>query len=400
MNCQTPTIQLPLPHKYAPASVLLLCLSFLAGCAAPPKTARPSVQNPSQADPSSNEQRTRPTESAAISGKREAPATQAGPIMAFEKKIHDFGEIGPQTKNTCEFRFRNAGTGVLKVNERIDSSCGCTVPVLSKTEYAPGEAGAIQVTYVASVSGGLSTKSLLVHSNDPNNGGVVSLTIKATVVERVACEPKQLDLKLKGPGAGCPPIKVWSLDHRSFAVTRILSSGGSITAHFDPTVQATEFTFEPTLDPGQLQRYPVGSLLLTLTHPECPEVRIGYQILPEFQFSPPALMLLDAEPNRPVVQEVWLTNNYGDDFEIAAWTSTANLVTVVEKEKVVSEDQKTVRCRLRLSVKPPAPSGTQRAFADLLSLRLTNGRALQLPCHIFYGGSRVPLTNVVKVRQR
>jgi hypothetical protein len=324
----------------------------------------------------------------------ETSATDGGPILTFEKNVHDFGEIGPQTRNTCEFRFKNTGTGPLKVQEKIDSTCGCTAPVLSKTEYAPGEEGVIQVTYVAGASRGPAAKNLIVHSNDQRNGGVVSLTIKATVVDRVAFEPRQLDLKLKGPDAGCPPITVRSLDNKSFAVTRILSNGGSVTADFDPLLQATEFTFRPTLDPGQLQKYPTGSLLLTLTHPECQEVRIGYQVLPEFQFSPPSLMLFNAEPNRPLLREVCLSNNYGEDFEIASCASTANLVTVVAREKVVSADKKNSYYRLQLSVQAPALSGPRRAFTDLLAIRLANGATVQLPCHILYSGSRVPLTNV------
>lgn len=319
--------------------------------------------------------------------------------MTFEKKIHDFGEVGPQSKHTCEFRFRNAGTGVLKVRKEIDSTCGCTVPVLSKTEYVPGEEGTIQVTYVAGAPGDKATKSFLVYSNDTSQGGAVRLTIQATVTERVAYEPRQLILPFKGPDARCPPVTVRSLDHQSFSVTRILSSGGTLTADCDPSLQATEFTFRPTLDSRQLQKHPTGTLLLTLTHPECEEIHIGYQILPEFELSPPSLMLFNVEPNRPVLRDVWLSNNYGEDFEIASCTSTANLMEVVDKEKTVSEDRRTFRYRLRLSLKPPSLSGTQRVFGDALAIHLTNGSTLQLPCRIVYGGSRVPLVNV-RVRQR
>ena len=332
-------------------------------------------------------------------GPREPLAPGGEPIITFGKNIHDFGEIGPLSKNVCEFRFKNTGTGLLKVREKIDSTCGCTVAALSKTEYAPGQEGVIQVTYSASDFIGSTIKSLTVCSNDKDNGGKVSLTIKATVVERVAHEPKQLDLRLKGPDAGCPPITVRSLDHRSFAVTRILSSGGSITADFDPSLQATEFTFRPTLDAEQLQKYPTGSLLLALTHPECPEVRIPYRTVPEFEFNPSYIILFSAEPNRPLVRDVWLSNSYAEEFEVASCVSAANMVTVLEKEKVISEDEKSVRYRLRLSIKPPALSGAQKGFDDMLAIRLTNGRTLQLPCRVFYRGPGVPVTDM-RIRNR
>lgn len=380
MKCRKPEIQVSWARPYALAPTILSCLFLAAGCATAPSH--------------------RPTDTAAsVATPSQTGSPTTGPIMTFEKKIHDFGEVGPQSKHTCEFRFKNTGTGVLKVKKEIDSTCGCTVPVLSKTQYAPGDEGVIHVTYVASTPGGPATKSFLVYSNDKSQGGAVRLTIRATIVERVAYEPRQLILRLKGPDTGCPPITVRSLDHKSFAVTRILSSGGTLTADCDPSLQATEFTFRPALDLQQLQKYPTGTLLLTLTHPECEEVRLGYQILPEFEFRPPSIMLLNVEPNRPVVREVWLANNYGEDFEIASCTSTARLVEVIEKEKVISENPKSFRYRLRLSLTPPPLSGAQRAFGDTLTIRLTDGNTLPLPCRIFSSGSRVPLTNV-RVRPR
>jgi hypothetical protein len=234
-------------------------------------------------------------------------------------------------------------------------------------------------------------KSIVVRSNDKNNGGQVHLSITAMIVERVAYEPRRLSLRLKGPNGGCPPVTIRSLDQRSFSVTRIISSGGGITADFDPALKGTEFTFQPTLDRARLEKYPAGSLILTLTHPECKVVRILYQALPEFQFSPPALTLFNAEPNRPVLRDVWLSSNYGEDFEIASCASRMNVTEVVQKEKVVSADKASCRYRLRLSIKPPAPLRTQRALGDTLAIHLTNGKTLDLPCHVFYGTARSAL---------
>jgi hypothetical protein len=318
--------------------------------------------------------------------------------MTVEKTVHDFGDVGPLSRNVCEFRFKNTGTGTLKINEKIDSTCGCTVPALSKTEYAPGEEGAIQVTYSVNASAGPAVRMTTVHSNDKSHGGKINLTIKAKVVERVAYEPRQLNLRLKGQDAGCPPITLRSLDNRVFSITQITSTGNAITVQVDPSVQATTFTLHPTLDADKLQRYPMGALILTLTHPECRQVRIDYHALPEFQFSPPSITVFGAEPNRPVPKETWLSNNYGEDFEIASSASKENLIELVGKDKVVSEDKKSIRYHLRLSVKPPAPSGTQKAFADILTIRLTNGNTLQLPCRVFYAAPRVPSTEA-KSRQ-
>lgn len=390
-------------HPFVPgrcilSAVILLCLLLLFGCSAPPKAASQPAATPPAEQTSSNLQQTQPPEPVASPGPAQTPATEGEPIMTVEKTIHDFGDVGPLSRNVCEFRFKNTGTGTLKINQKIDSTCGCTVPALSKTEYAPGEEGAIQVTYSASALAGPSAKMVTVHSNDKSHGGKINLTIKAKVVERVAYEPRRLDLRLKGQDAGCPPITLRSLDNRAFSITQITSTGNAIRAQVDPSAQATTFTLHPTLDADKLQKYPMGALMLTLTHPECRQVRIDYDALPEFQFSPPSITVFGAEPNRPVPKETWLSNNYGEDFEIASSASKENLIELVGKDKVVSEDKKSIRYHLRLSVKAPAASGPQRAFADILTIRLTNGNTLQLPCRVFYAAPRFPSTDA-KSRQ-
>ncbi len=349
----------------------IVCFLLLAGCANPSKV---GLRSGETALPGT-----------AAAERREIVATGQEPRITFETSIHDFGEIGLLTKHVCEFHFKNTGTGVLKVEKEIEAVCGCTVPVLSKTQYAPGEEGTIRVTYTAGDSVGSATKVLKVYSNDRTKGGSVSLTIQATLVERVVCEPKQLELRLKGPDANCPPLTLRSLDHRSFAVTAVLSNGSAIAADVDPCRQATEFTLRPTLDPEQLQKHPTGNLVLALTHPECPEVRVPYQVVPEFQFTPSSVVLFNAEPNHPLMLDgVVLSNSYAEEFEVASYASKAHRVRVLGKEKFVSDDQQSTGYRLQLGILPPAVSNSQGFFEDVLRVRLTNGKELQLPCRLFY----------------
>lgn len=392
-------IQLPLYHKYGLVLMTLTCALLLAGCASPPQEPPESASISRAGERASAHPQAQPVDSATPPEPNEPPAADGEAAVTFEKNLHDFGEIGLLTKNVYEFRFKNTGTGVLKVEKKIDSTCGCTVAALSQTEYAPGQEGVIRVTYSAGDIAGPTIKHLVVYTNDPHSGGTVPLTIQAAVVERVACEPKLLALKLRGPGTGCPPITVRSLDHRSFAVTRIFSTGKTIGADFDPSLQATEFTFRPTVDTERLQKYPTGSLVLALTHPECPEVRIPYEAVPEFRFTPSSIILFDAEPNRPILREVWLANSYGEVFEIASCVSTSNMVRVLEQEKLLSNDGKNVRYHLRLSIQPPALPDERRFFEGTLVVRLTDGKTLELPCRVIYRSPSIPLPNS-RIRKR
>lgn len=67
--------------------------------------------------------------------------------IKFDTLTHNFGtfsEADPLV--TCSFAFTNVGTAPLIIHQAI-ASCGCTVPVYTKTPIKPGEKGKIDVTY-------------------------------------------------------------------------------------------------------------------------------------------------------------------------------------------------------------------------------------------------------------
>ena len=201
-------------------------------------------------------------------------------------------------------------------------------------------------------------------------------------------EPKKLELSVKGKTATCPPITLRSLDGNVFSVTRMLCTGNCMTADFDPSVQATEFTIQPRLVVEKLQRVPKGYLTLTLAHPKCKQVTIRYETRSAFQFVPTLPMFFNAEPNVPIQKVVHLSNDNGEDFEIASFSSERNLVDVLEKTKVPSGARQGVGYRLRVSITPPIRTGKEKIFTDTLSIRLTNGQTLKLDCRGIYATSQ------------
>lgn len=66
----------------------------------------------------------------------------------FEQETHDFGKIVQGTPVMYEFKFTNTGTEALIIN-KVESTCGCTVPEYTKTPIKPGAEGSIKVTYDA-----------------------------------------------------------------------------------------------------------------------------------------------------------------------------------------------------------------------------------------------------------
>ncbi len=183
----------------------------------------------------------------------------------------------------------------------------------------------------------------------------------------------------------CHPITLRSLDGTPFSVTGVFCSGNSLAATFDRSAQATEFALPLTADVERLQKVPTGSLMLTLTHPECKQVTIGYRLRSGFQFAPALPMCFDAKPNVPVRKTVYLSNNEGRDFEIASFSSERNVVEVVEKAKIAPQDGEGARYRLQVSMLPPAKTtGAERIFTGTLPVHLTTGQTLKLDCRGFY----------------
>ena len=174
------------------------------------------------------------------------------PEIRFEKVVHGFGDIGPETRNVCGFKFTNTGGGLLKITS-VSKTCGCTPYTLEKTEYAPGESGTLKVKYYSGKRPGPTIKRLFVFSNDKTRPKV-TLTISANVVLKVAYEPKQLKLLLNEANAGCPEITLTSLDNQPFAIKDFKSTGECITADYDSSVKSNKFVLEPKVDIEKLQK--------------------------------------------------------------------------------------------------------------------------------------------------
>jgi len=302
------------------------------------------------------------------------------PTVTFEKLVNDFGEVSPQTKNSCEFKFKNTGKGTLKIG-RIKSSCGCTVPRLDKLEYAPGETGAIQVTYRVGSHPGLSSKNVYVDSNDKKNPKV-RLTVKATVVVKVEHKPQSFRISLRNEDLGLEPITLRSVDKQEFSIKSFSSTSDCIKAQFDPQAKSVQFVLQPEADIEKLKNTSYGSVDIELTHPECKKVNIRFSVQKRFTISPPTISLYNAKPGEAIKRKVWIINNFGEDFEVASTTSKTGYIRVLGQEKVKTTSGGT-RYKFDVEVTPPADD-TKARFMDELTVKTKDGEDLKVDCRGFY----------------
>ncbi|MBU2938970.1 DUF1573 domain-containing protein [Lacinutrix sp. C3R15] len=113
----------------------------------------------------------------AEAAERDASATNF-PVLSFDKKEHDFGEIEAKTPVETVFTYKNTGKAPLVITN-IKSTCGCTVPQdWSKEPLAPGESGKFTVKYNGSGKNAI-TKTITVTANTET--GKETVKIKAFV---------------------------------------------------------------------------------------------------------------------------------------------------------------------------------------------------------------------------
>lgn len=317
-----------------------------------------------------------PVKAKTITVKAKTEVNEPGPEITFESLIYDYGEIGAGTRNSCQFNFKNTGESLLKISG-VHAPCGCTVPQLSKKEYAPGENGILTVIYRPGNSSGTATKRIYVNSNDKAKPRL-GLTVKAKVVMKVEHSPERLNLFLKGDNAGCPEITLQSRDNLAFSITGFKSTGDPITADFDPSVKAASFVLKPKTDMEKLRKILRGQIEISLTHPECKKVTIIFDTLAEFNVDPRVVYVREAEPKQPVTKKVRVFSNYNENVEIESTSSRNGTIKVLNREKIPNGYQ------FDLQITPPAAESKRRVFTDVFYVKLKDAEKLQITCYGIY----------------
>jgi len=91
-----------------------------------------------------------------------------GPVIAFEKKTHDFGQIVQGDKVEQVFKFTNTGTEPLIITN-VQVTCGCTTPKgWPRDPIQPGGKGEITIAFNSAGKIGRQDKVVTIVSNAAN----------------------------------------------------------------------------------------------------------------------------------------------------------------------------------------------------------------------------------------
>jgi hypothetical protein len=103
-------------------------------------------------------------------------AQKDGPMITFEKKSHDFGDIVQGEKVEHTFSFTNTGNEPLIITN-VQVTCGCTTPKgWPRDPIPPGGKGEITVGFNSAGKTGRQHKPVTIVSNAVNTGNQVSIT--------------------------------------------------------------------------------------------------------------------------------------------------------------------------------------------------------------------------------
>jgi hypothetical protein len=299
-----------------------------------------------------------------------AESDKSSPRIMFENVVYDFGEVGPNRKNTGQIKFTNTGEALLVIT-KVDRCCG-VVTNLEKMEYEPGESGALKVAWNSGPRQSTMRRKLTIHSNDPLTPQT-TLSLSATVVLQVDWEPKSLRLFLNEENAGCPKITIKSVDNQPFSILQFKSTADCITADYDSSVEATKFILEPRVNIEAMPKNFKGSININLTHPEGKNATILFSVLPTYTVRPSMIIVWDTEPGKPVVKKIDVLNNYHKDFEIESVTSKDNIIGI----KVLEQRKITNGYQLDLELTTPAVENKTN-FKDELFVNIKGAEKLAI----------------------
>jgi len=325
------------------------------------------------------------------------PQTAGGaPKIEFKATTQDLGDIGPESTRATKFEFKNVGNAPLRV-VNVRGCCGSvTRGVKPGQEFAPGESGALEVEYRTGNYPGPLVRNISMNTNDPEQP-VANLRIKANVVYRITYSPNGVSLFLKKDNAGCSPITLKSTDGQPFSIAAFRTTANTLTAEFDPNVKATRFVLKLKADVQKLARNTRGQIVIALTHPECKSVTIPYDMTPEFSVTPQQLTLFNIRANQPVQRDLWITNNYGEDFDIDSVSSVKGTMKVLESKKTPgapkadatgdNSEKTAARYQLKIEITPPVQQDNRSTLSDALEVRIRGGERLTIQCRGIYAAS-------------
>jgi hypothetical protein len=161
------------------------------------------------------------------------------------------------------FRFTNTGDKTVTISD-THASCGCTVPVLEKREYAPGEHGEIRVVYTYGEVTGPQQKTLTVLTAEPDAQTHV-LTLDVNIPALWEVQPKFVKWE-RGEEPAAKSVRIHALRPDIAVPVAVSARDDRFAVDLRPVADAPGF-FDVTIKPGQTDAAIFTSVLVATNAP-------------------------------------------------------------------------------------------------------------------------------------
>jgi hypothetical protein len=121
-------------------------------------------------------------------------ASSAFGQLTWEDPEQTFNAKPDKQSIVAKYRFTNNGKGPVRIEE-VKTSCDCTIAVLTKKEYAPGESGEIEVKFSFDGRTGRQVNTIAVTTSAAPRQPTI-LRLRVNIEELVKIEPQFVFWKL------------------------------------------------------------------------------------------------------------------------------------------------------------------------------------------------------------
>lgn len=204
-----------------------------------------------------------------------ASGAWADPILHIEHPVHDFGSLTQGRKLDHVFILANRGDVPLTI-KKVSPACGCTAANLATPNIQPGKRTELKVSFDSTNFAGPVNKTITIESTDPQTPSM-TLTLKGTIVEEVAVQPRQLNLgKIPASASKVVTFQVENKGNRSLRIIEVKSQLPQVSGQTDRNLlkPGESATVSVSIVPRADDRFITGYLTVATDHPSRPTIMV------------------------------------------------------------------------------------------------------------------------------
>lgn len=280
------------------------------------------------------------------------------PDIFCKRPVYHFGERYKYENINHVFVFQNRGTKELKIG-KIESPCGCIIGETPVSKVDPGMSGTVVVNYRTGPDTGTITKSVRVHSNDPD-APVYIFQLSGEIIEDITIHPRQIKFGYISLGEKAhAELDLQPRPGFPLEVTEVLSSNQIVSAQVKKNKQENKYVVEATVKDNTMVGVLTGNLYIHTNSERQRQVIVPFtgEVLGDLQVYPRRLFFGRVNKTSNCGKSVFITL-LKKDIQIHKIEAQPDfLVSELLAESHHDDREKNVILSVVTTIKKEAPAG-------------------------------------------